>query len=153
MATRYYEDLSIGESHSLGPRTVTADEIIEFAEQYDPQPIHVDTEVAADSSFGGLIASGWHTAAVSMRLLVDGLLDDVAVVAAIGIDELRWRKPLRANDKLSITTTVADRDGWDEDNGLVTFDVTATNQEGNVVMTRSDLVLVERGPKSNSCHG
>lgn len=147
MATRYYGDLETDASYTLGPRTVTEENIVEFAERYDPQSIHVDPEAAAESTFGGLIASGWHTAAVSMRLLVDGLLDDVAVVAALGVDELRWRKPVRVDDELRVTTTVADKESWDDEKGLVTFDVAAINQNDEVVMTRSDLVLVELKPE------
>lgn len=147
MATRYYDDLELGESHTFGPRTVTEDEIIVFAEQYDPQPIHIDAEAADESMFGGLIASGWHTASVSMRVLVDGLLGDLAVVGALGIDKLRWRKPVRPDDELHVTTTVADKESWDEGKGQVTFEVEAYNQDDEVVMTRLDLVLVELKPE------
>lgn len=146
MARMYFEDFEVGQSYCAGPRTVSKTEIVEFASQYDPQSFHVDQEAAKESMFGGLIASGWHTASVTMRLLVDGLFDDVAVVGAVGVDELRWRKPVYGGDDLSITTTVADTDDWDDEKGLVTFDLEATNQDGETVMTRTDLVLIERAP-------
>jgi len=144
MAKMYHEDFDVGQSFSIGPRTVPESEIVEFASRYDPQSFHVDEEAAAESIFGGLIASGWHTAAVSMRLLVDGLFSDVAMVGAVGVDELRWRQPVYAGDELSIVTTVVETDEWDEEKGLVEFDIEATNQDGETVMTRTDLVLIQR---------
>jgi len=146
MATMYYEDFAVDESFSSGPRTVTETEIVEFASQYDPQSFHVDSEAAAESMFGDLIASGWHTASVTMRLLVDGLFEDVAVVGALGVDELRWRNPVYGGDEIRITTTVVETEDWDEDKGLVTFDLEAYNQDDETVLTRTDLVLIEREP-------
>ncbi|USZ73635.1 MaoC/PaaZ C-terminal domain-containing protein [Natronosalvus halobius] len=144
MAKMYFEDFEVGQSYSIGPRTVTQTEIVEFASQYDPQSFHVDEDAAEDSIFGDLIASGWHTASVTMRLLVDGLFKDVVVVGAVGVDELRWRKPVYGGDELSITTTVTETDDWDDDKGLVTFDLKATNQDDETVMTRTDHVLIDR---------
>jgi acyl dehydratase len=97
---RYFEDLQVGESVELGQIQVTAEEIIAFARQFDPQPFHVDAEQARASLFGGLIASGWHTAGLYMRLLVDGLLNDSASLGSPGIDALRWLQPVRPGDTL-----------------------------------------------------
>ena len=144
MTVQYYEDLTVGETHDAGPRTVTDEEIIEFAEKYDPQSFHVDREAANDSMFGGLAASGWHTASVAMRLLVDGYFKDVAIGGALGVDELRWRKPVYAGDELRITVTVADKEEWDDERGRVEFDLEAYNQDDVLVHSRTELVLVFR---------
>jgi acyl dehydratase len=142
----YFEDASVDETVDLGSYEVTEAEIVEFARQYDPQAFHVDAEVAAESAFGELIASGWHTAAMTMRLLVDGLLADVAVVGALGIDGLRWRKPVVGGDTLTASVTVTGKDEWDDEKGRVDFAVEAVNQDDETVHTRTDLVLVETAP-------
>lgn len=85
---RYFEDFRRGDTFDLGTRRVLEDEIIDFARQFDPQPFHIDPERAIDSFFGGLVASGWHTTALCMRLLVTGLLNDAANVGSPGVDEL-----------------------------------------------------------------
>lgn len=103
---RYFEDFQPGEVFDLGSRTVTQDEIIAFAREYDPQPFHVDPARAQDSFFGGLIASGWHTASMYMRLFVDNLLNDSDSMGSPGIDELRWLKPVRPGDTLRAGFTV-----------------------------------------------
>ena len=144
MIVQYYEDLAVGETHEAGPRTVTEEEIVEFAEKYDPQSFHVDREAAESSMFGGLAASGWHTAAVAMRLLVDGFFEDVAIGGALGVDDLRWRRPVYAGDEVSISVTVADKEIWDEGRGRVEFDLEAANQDDVTIHTRTELVLVFR---------
>lgn len=146
MAPKYFEEFSVDESHDLGSATVTEAEIVAFAEQYDPQSFHVDPAAAERGQFGALIASGWHTMAVTMRLLVDGLFADVAVVGAVGVDDLRWRKPVYGGDELHATVTVAEKEGWDDETGLIRFALETENQDGETVATRTDLVLVERGP-------
>ena len=102
----YFEDFNAGDVIELGSRTVTQDEIILFARAYDPQPFHVDPVQARDSFFGGLVASGWHTAGIYMRLLVDGLLNDTVSMGSPGVDELRWRRPVHPGDTLRATFTV-----------------------------------------------
>jgi len=144
MTTRYFEDISTEEARICGSRVVTREEILDFAEQYDPQEFHVDEEAAADSQLGGLVASGWHTAAVSMRLLVDGYLSEVAVVGALGVDRLRWRHPVRPGDELTVDVSPLRKEPWDDRNGKVDFSVTATNQRDEEVLSRTDLVLIER---------
>src|SRR5579871_83649 len=100
MQKQYFEDFQVGETIHLGSREITAEEIIAFAHQWDPQPFHVDPDLAKESLFGGLVASGWHTAVMYMRLLVDGFLNETASMGSPGIDELRWRKPVRPGDTL-----------------------------------------------------
>ena len=101
MTDLYFEDFAAGQEFDLGRRQVTREEIVEFARAYDPQPFHVDEAAADTSIYGGLIASGWQTCSVYMRLLVDGLLHRVASMGAPGVDELRWLGPVRPGDSLS----------------------------------------------------
>jgi acyl dehydratase len=146
MGQMYFEDVVVGETIDLGTYDVSEAEIVEFAERYDPQSFHVDAEAAAESMFGERIASGWHTAAMTMRLLVDGLLADVAVVGAVGIDDLRWRKPVVDGDTLTASVTVTEKDEWDGEKGRVDFAVETVNQDDETVLSRTDLVLVEKRP-------
>jgi len=142
---RYYEDYEVGETQEFGDRTVEKDEIIEFAEKYDPQPMHVDEEAAAESIFGGLIASGWQTAAICMRMFVDNMLDE-ASLGARGVDELRWIQPLRPGDTLSATVEVVDKYP-DEDNpqiGYVDSKLTAYNQDGEAIISWIGLGIIKR---------
>ncbi|MFC3960099.1 MaoC/PaaZ C-terminal domain-containing protein [Halovivax cerinus] len=142
-ATYYYEDLAVGDEWDAGTVSITEEELLEFAERYDPQAFHVD-EAAAERHFGGLITSGWHTAAACMRPLVESVLSDVAVVAAAGVDDLRWREPVRPGDALTIEVAVVEKTPWNDDRGQVSFQLTATNGDGDVVHDRTDLVVVER---------
>lgn len=144
MTAQYFEDLEIGETHDAGPRPVTDEEILAFAEKYDPQTFHVDREAAEQSMFEGLAASGWHTASVAMRLLVDGYFKDVAIGGALGVDDLRWRKPVYGGDELRITVAVGDKEVWDDERGRVEFDLEAYNQDDVLVHSRTELVLVFR---------
>jgi len=105
---RYFEQFQAGDVFELGSRTVSQDETIAFAREFDPQPFHVDPERARDSLFGGLIASGWHTAAIYMRLLTDGLLNKTVSLGSPGIDELRWSRPVFPGDTLRARFTVLD---------------------------------------------
>ncbi len=100
MAGHYFEDFRIGEVIELGRRTVSQDEIIRFAREFDPQPFHTDPERARDSAFGGLVASGWHSAALYMRLLVDGFVRGMAhSMGSPGVDKIEWRKPSSGEKK------------------------------------------------------
>ena len=103
---RYLEDFSEGQVFELGEETIREQEILDFARRFDAQPFHVDPEAAKRSIYGGLIASGWHTASFFMGLLVRGLLHDVASMGAGGIDEMRWQKPVRPGDTLRGRLTV-----------------------------------------------
>lgn len=103
---RYFEDYGVGDRFDLGTLSLSAEEIVEFARRYDPQPFHVDPEAAAESFYGGLIASGWHTTAVFMRRFVDRVLVDTAARGSPGVDEIRWRRPVRPGDRLHAWVTV-----------------------------------------------
>jgi acyl dehydratase len=103
---RYFEDYQAGAVYEYGYATVTEEEIVAFARRFDPQPIHADAKLAAAGPFGGLIASGWHTAGIFMRLFADHYLSRVASLGSPGIDELRWPVPVRPGDRLRLRTTI-----------------------------------------------
>lgn len=105
-STRYLEDLEVGERWVSAPVAVTQDDIVTFGRLYDPQPMHTDPERAAAGPFGGLVASGWHMAALAMRLLVEGRSFGDTPIVGVGIDELRWLQPVRPGDTLTLERTV-----------------------------------------------
>lgn len=139
-----FEAVEVGATASFGSYEVTREEVVEFAAAYDPQPFHVDEEAAADSPFGGLIASGWHTAAMTERMLVDHFLAEAGAVGSPGIDDLRWRRPVRPGDTLSVELEVTDTEPWDEDRGLVAVAVRTVDADDEPVMTMEVLVLFRR---------
>jgi acyl dehydratase len=135
--TRYFEDFAPGDVFELGTRTVTRDEIVAFAREFDPQPLHVDEAAAADGPFDGLIASGWHTGALWMRMYVDAVVGDSVSMGSPGIEELRWLHPVRPGDTLSgrltvLETTPSERHA---DRGTVRSRGEMVNQDGEVVLT------------------
>ncbi|MCU4742716.1 MaoC family dehydratase [Halobacteria archaeon AArc-m2/3/4] len=148
--SEYFEDIDAGDRREFGSRTITRDEIREFARQYDPQPIHTDEEAAAETMMGGLVASGWHTAAVCMRLLVDHV-DDRAFAGARGIDELRWIQPVRPGDTLTVETEVLET--YPAENsaeiGYVDERLTGYNQDGDAVISWISLAMVYRREPSD----
>lgn len=133
----FWEDLPVGKVIELGTREVTREEILEFADKYDPQPFHTDDEAAKDSIFGGLVASGWHTCAMAMRLLYDGLLLRAASLGSPGVDEIRWLKPVRPGDVLDARiAVVSSRPSKSKpDRGLIQTRWEVRNQDGEMVMT------------------
>ena len=143
---RYYEDIEIGETEAFGEYHVTKDEILAFAEQYDPQPFHTDEAAAEDSAFGQLVASGWHTASICMRLLVDGPMQDRAGMGARGVDELRWHQPVTPGDTLSVRTEVLEKCVSESDptRGYVDTKLEGINQNGEVVISWIGLEMVAR---------
>ncbi|GLB64529.1 acyl dehydratase [Dietzia sp. NCCP-2495] len=143
---RYLEDYTEGARYSFGEESVNADEIMEFARRYDPQSIHTDPEAAAAGPFGGLIASGWQTAALMMRLFADNYLTSVASLASPGIDELRWVRPLRPDDRLTLIceTTGVRPSRSKPDRGILTTDVTLVNQDGDPILTATAMNMVAR---------
>jgi len=148
MAFHYFEDFRPGESITLGSHAVTEAEIIAFAREYDPQVFHTDPEAARRSTFGGLVASGWHSCGIFMRLLVDGLLKESSALASPGVDEIRWLKPVRPGDILQARLTVLDArpSRSKPDRGLVRHTGELSNQRGEVVMTMRALSLFGRKP-------
>lgn len=145
-ASRYFEDIETGETMTHGEHRVTRDEIVEFARRYDPQPFHVDEEAARNSMFGELVASGWHTAAITMKLLVEGRDDDTASAGGRGADDLRWHKPVRPGDVLSVHAETVEKDpaGDLPSVGLVHNDITGLDGDGEPVITWTALALVEQ---------
>lgn len=142
---RYVEDLKVGETVDCGSVDVTEEEMVKFASRYDPQPIHLDPERARDSMFGDVIASGWLTCTLSMRLFVLGYIDDVAALGGSGMDEIRWRAPVYAGDTLSVTAELIEKiEEGDSNHQTVRIALAATNQDGTVVLTMDALVIVER---------
>lgn len=140
----YFEDIEEGQIREFGSYEVAEDEILTFAEQYDPQPFHTDPEAAARSMFGGLIASGWHTAAMTMRMIVEHLFAETAATGSKGIDELRWPNPVRPGDTLQVEHEVLEKESRDDGLGLVRGRTTTRNQDGEVVLSMVGNVLYER---------
>ena len=132
-----FEDFVPGSVRTFGAILVTEEEIIEFARRYDPQVFHTDPVAARKTVYGGLVASGWHTAAMAMRLIVEHYLSRVASVGSPGVDEVRWLKPVRPLDELSVRVTVleARRSESKPDRGLVRSLVEVLNQDMAVVMS------------------
>jgi acyl dehydratase len=133
---RYFEDYVAGAAHEFGPITVDEQEVIDFGKRFVPLSYHTDKEAAKKSIYGGLIASGWHTAALMMRLYTDHYLSRVANLGSPGGDELRWTKPVFPGDVLSIRVTVLDtrRSDSKPDRGIVQSAVEVLNQNREVVM-------------------
>jgi acyl dehydratase len=145
---RYWEDFHVGDVAELGEVTVTRDEIVEFARRYDPQPFHVDEAAAADGPFAGLVASGWHTAALFMGLFVRGILLDAASMGSPGVDELRWPRPVRPGDTLRQIAEVLElRPSRSKpDRGIVVMRHAVVNQRDEEVMTYRCMHLLARRP-------
>jgi acyl dehydratase len=133
----YFEDFELGMVFDLGERTLAKEDIVAFAREYDPQPFHVDEEAARESAFGGLIASGWHTGSVFMRLYADALLSRAAAMGSPGVEELRWLKPVRPGDTLTARVTVLDTapSTRNPKRGTVHLFSEVENQRGETVMT------------------
>ena len=144
MLPDYFEDVEVGTTASFGHRTVTADEIRAFAREYDPQPFHLDEAAAEQSPFGGLIASGWHTCALTMRMLVDNVLADSAAVGAAGVDELRWPNPLRPGDTISCEAEIVGTEPFRPTTGLVLVESVTSNDDCDAVMSMVGRIIYPR---------
>jgi acyl dehydratase len=134
---RYFEDFRPGEVLELPPVTVSADEIVEFASRYDPQPFHVDPEAAKASAFGGLVASGWHTVSLFMGSFVRSVLLDSASMGSPGVEEIRWLAPVRPGDQLRPRVRIEDArpSATRADRGTIVTFCEVFNQDGTLVMT------------------
>ena len=145
---RYLEDYVEGDIHHFGKIAVEAEELIAFAKRFDPQAMHTDPEAAKHTPFGGLIASGWHTAGLVMRLYVEHYLTHVASLASPGLNELRWLKPVRPGDTLSVRVTVLKTAPSESkpDRGAVTSFVEAINQTDEIVMTFKVVNIIGKRP-------
>jgi acyl dehydratase len=144
----YFEDFHAGQEIDLGTRTVTEDEIIDFASRFDPQPFHVDVDAAARSIYGGVIASGWHTCSMMMRMVVDGLMAKSASMGSPGLDGVRWLAPVRAGDTLNVRyqTTQVKASNSKPDRGVVWSKWVAINQHGETVCTVEGMGMFARRP-------
>ena len=143
---RYFEDYVAGSVHEFGRIRVDEEEVLEFGRRYVPLSYHVDKEAAKSSIYGGVIASGWHTAALMMRLYTENYLSKVANLGSPGGDELRWDKPVFPGDELSVRATVmeARRSESRSDRGIVRTFIEVLNQKREVVMSLKMVNFVKR---------
>jgi acyl dehydratase len=144
----YFEDFPPGDVRESGARTVTREEMLAFAREFDPQPFHIDEAAARQTIYGGLIASGWHTIAIYMRLMWDSYLKDTVSLGSPGVDEVRWLMPVRPGDTLRARFTVVDAlpSRSKPDRGIVRSLSEVFNQRGEVVMTLRGLGMFGRRP-------
>ncbi|SDD14667.1 Acyl dehydratase [Massilia sp. PDC64] len=151
----YFEDFEPGQDIDLGTRTVTEDEIVAFAREFDPQPFHIDRAAAADSIFGGVIASGWHTCSMMMRMVVDGLMNRSASMGSPGLDGVRWLAPVRAGDTLNVRyrTVRVKASTSKPDRGVVWSKWVSINQHGDTVCTVEGMGMFGRRPGAEGRHG
>ena len=149
-APMYLEDLTVGQIFRSGTAAVETERVKAFAAEFDPQPFHLDEQAAGASLFGGLVASGWHTAAMSMRLFVEHYLSKVATLPSPGIDELRWLHPVRPGDVLRIRVSVleATPSRSKPDRGMVRTLVEVMNHDDDVVMSMKPMNIIARRSKS-----
>lgn len=144
----FYEDIVVGKTESFGSYEVTKDEIIDFASKYDPQPFHLDETAAKQSVFGDLCASGWHTCAMTMRMLVDHMMGKgLASMGSPGVDEIKWLKPVFPGDVLSVRGELVEkRESQSRPNiGLIKSKYEVQNQTGTTVMTlKTNAMMLKR---------
>ena len=145
---RHFEDYPQGAVFELGSIKVQPDELRSFAQRYDPQPFHVDAQAAAASPYGGIIASGWHTGSLTMRLLATQFLSPASSLGSPGIDELRWLAPVRPGDELWVRVTIqsARRSASNPQRGVVISRIETRNQDGELVMSMKAVNLLRCRP-------
>jgi acyl dehydratase len=153
----HWEDFAPGQVAEYGPRRVTAEAIKEFAAAFDPQPMHLDEEAARATMLGGLVASGWHTCAIMMRILADGFIRDSSSMGAPGCEEIKWLVPVRPGDLLRVRASVLDTraSASRPDMGFVKFQFDTLNGDGHrVMMVTSSMMLGRRhsasGPRTDA---
>jgi len=146
--TQYLEDFAVGQLYRSGRRRVDKEQIVAFAKEFDPQPYHLDEEAARNSAFRGLAASGWHTAALTMRLVVDGEFRPAGGILGVGFDELNWPRPVRPGDELHVTSEILEvRPSKSRpDRGLIRVRMTTLNQNDEIVQAFTGNLLVPRRP-------
>jgi len=144
----YFEDFPPGDVRESPPRTITREEMVDFARKYDPQPFHLDDDAAKKTIYGGLIGSGWLTVSVMMRLLWDTMLKDTVSLGSPGSDEIRWLKPVRPGDTLRARFTVVEAipSRSKPDRGVVKTFTEILNQHGEIVMTMRGMGMFGRRP-------
>jgi acyl dehydratase len=149
MTVRFLEDFAVGQTFGSGRRVVDGDAILRFAAEFDPQPFHLDPVAARDSLFEGLAASGWHTAAVTMRLLNDSDFKPAGGIIGAGFEDLRWPRPVRPDDELRVETEVLEvRPSRSRPRqGLLKVRTTTLNQRGEAVQVfTANLLVTRRSP-------
>jgi acyl dehydratase len=148
MTVRYLEDFAAGQTFNTGRHRVDKEQIIAFARQFDPQPFHTDEEAARQSPFGGLAASGWHTAGMTMRLMLDGEFKPAGGILGVGFDDLSWPRPVRPGDELHAISEILDvRPSKSKpDRGMIRVRTTTFNQNNEPVMVFTGNLLVPRRP-------
>lgn len=144
MTVLYLEDFAVGQTWRSDSQVVSAEEIIEFAKRYDPQPFHTDPEAAGKTFFGGLAASGWHTAALTMGLMVRCAMKPAFGLVGAGVDDLKWPTPLRPGDEIHVNLEVLDvrRSSSKPDRGIVRIGLRTVNQDDKVMQTGVANVVV-----------
>ena len=148
MAEHYLDDFAVGQTFGSGRMRVEEDRIKSFAAEFDPQPFHLDAEAARKSLFGGLAASGWHTAALTMRLLVESEIKPVGGIVGAGFDEFRWPRPVRPGDELRVESEVLEvRPSKSRpEQGIIKVRTTTLNQNGEAVQIFVGSLVVPRRP-------
>lgn len=148
----YFEDFFPGQQLELGSRTLSEEEIIRFATDFDPQPFHIDREAAKESIFGELVASGWHTCSTIMRIVVDSVLGNSSSLGSPGVDKIRWMLPVKPGDTLSVRyfTTQVKGSASRPDRGVVWSVWEARNQEGQLVCTIDGMGMYGRRPQGGA---
>ena len=144
----YFEDFAKGMTREITGPTLTQEEIVRFAREFDPQPFHIDEDAAKKGFFGGIIASGWHTAAITQRIVVDAVVSQSASLGSPGVDELRWLKPVRPGDTLTVKFEVVEAtpSRSKPDRGTIKLFYEVKNQKGEVVMTLRGMGMIGRRP-------
>jgi acyl dehydratase len=144
--TLTFEDFPPGRLGTFGPRHVTRDEILEFAAEFDPQPMHLDEAAAAKTMLKGLAASGWHLCAIMMRMMADGFISRAASLGSPGVSEVRWLAPLRPGDDLTLDVDVVEARASRSrpETGIVTFKSTARNAAGEVLCEMTSPIIIGR---------
>ncbi|HEX2216410.1 MAG TPA: MaoC family dehydratase [Xanthobacteraceae bacterium] len=142
----YWEDFVSGSTEEYGPRVVSREEIIAFASEFDPQPMHLDEDAARTSMLGGLAASGWHSCAIMMRMMCDWFVLDSASWGGPGVEEVKWLKPIRAGDSLTLRRTVLEKrvSNSRPEMGFVKFHYVFLNHSGEQVMTLTTVMMMGR---------
>jgi acyl dehydratase len=145
---KYFEDVQVGEVMRFGRYEVTREEIIAYARQFDPQPFHLDEASARESMYGGLIASGWHTGAMFIRMVAQHMTPIHATAGAMGFDDLKWVRPVRPGDVLSVESVIREKieSRSRPERGLVKIESRVRDQRDEVVMSLVSLVVYLRRP-------
>jgi len=146
MGGRYLEDFAVGQIFRAGPLPIRADRIKAFAAEFDPQPFHLDDQAGEGTVFGGLVASGWHTAAMTMRLLIDSGFDPAGGIVGAGFEEFRWTRPVRPGDELRVEAEVVEvRPSRSRpDQGILKVRTTTLNQRDEAVQISLGNLVVPR---------